>query len=421
MSLSLTSGALIERIPATRKVLVWLMLLLLTIGGFFVRAQHLRGADGTLGEDEARLALAAQGILNTGVPTMPSGKIYLRGMISSYLTAPSLWLFGRHDFAARLPNTVVGTLLIPLLFFFGRALAGTTAGFCLAVFAAIQPELVRWSTSAWMTSLFIVLFMGATYLLYLGYERDRLPFQVSGAAASVLTVLAHELGVLLALAVILTVTIRSARSDFGWFDGRRSTTALVILGFSLLLSVALGLFLRAGSVAGPLGEFKHYLDPSLSLNRFFRDYTRWSSDYLPLAAAVVLGIPLLLRSLKSGGLFLYATILVASFTIWVIIAKDSERYGLVLIPLLPLAATWAVAEIVRLTGIWSGLEDRAVGRLRAGAIVLLFAASLRNDLAVATLWPEARERTWLTEFRALGIRSRVISCFLTIPRYRPGT
>ena len=353
------SGSSIVARPLTRTVLLLVLLSLLTAGGFGIRAQRLAGAEGTLREDEARLVIAAQGVLVTGLPTMPTGKIYLRGVINSYLTAGSLWLFGRHDFAARLPNTVIGAWLIPVLFMFGHALGGTAAGFCLAVFAAVQPELILWSTSAWMTSLFVVVFVGATYLLYLGYERDQPRMQLAGAVASAVAVLAHELGALLAFTVYLTVAIRAARGDFGWFSGRRSGVVLGTLGFSLVLFVVLGLFLRAGTSAGSLGEFRHYFGPSLSLNRFLLDYGRWWSSYLPLVAAAMLGIPLLLRSLKSGGLFLYVTMAVTSLTVWVIIAKPSRRYGLVMLPLLALIATWAIAEGLRLVSGWCGFEHVA--------------------------------------------------------------
>jgi 4-amino-4-deoxy-L-arabinose transferase-like glycosyltransferase len=381
---------------------VWAVLLLLTIGGFLIRAQRLRGPEGTLGEDEARLVLAANGVLATGLPVMPSGKIYLRGAVNSYLTAGSLWLFGRRDFAARLPNTIGGTLLIPLLFIFGRALGGIAAGFCLAVFAAVQPELVRWSTSAWMTSLFIVFFVGAAYLLYLGYERDQPRMQLAGSVASIFGVLAHELGALLALAVILALAIRMTRQDLDWFGGSNSAAALMILGLSLALFVALGLFLRTGTVAGSAGEFKHYFGPSLSLNRFLLDYDRWWPGYLLLVAAAVLGIPLLLRSLKSGGLFLYVTIAVTGFTIWVVIAKSSERYGLVLLPLLALIATWAIAEGVHLISGWWQIRPRAAQGLRATLCILVFGVSLHKDVIPATRWLNPPTQTWLTEFQALG-------------------
>ncbi|MGH7411932.1 MAG: hypothetical protein ACREJ6_12855, partial [Candidatus Methylomirabilis sp.] len=118
------------RSPFTLKKSVPLVVFLLTLLAFFLRLQGLRGADGDLGTDESRLALAAQGVLATGLPRVPSGRLYTRAMLNAYLMAPSLWVYGAHDFAARLPSAVAGALLIPLVFVFGRTVAGTAAGFC---------------------------------------------------------------------------------------------------------------------------------------------------------------------------------------------------------------------------------------------------------------------------------------------------
>ena len=57
--------------------------LALTIVAFSIRVGGLWGWDGTLTVDEARLALAARGVLATGLPQMPSGWMYTRGLLAS--------------------------------------------------------------------------------------------------------------------------------------------------------------------------------------------------------------------------------------------------------------------------------------------------------------------------------------------------
>jgi hypothetical protein len=197
------------------------------------------------------------------------------------------------------------------------------------VFAAVQPHLIKYSAHAWMTMLFIVVFTGAVYLLYVGYERDQPRMQLAGAAGTVVAMLAHELGVLLAFAVFLTLGIRTALGDLGWFSGPKRIATAGILGFNLLLFIALGLFLRAGTVAGATGEFQHYIGPSLSLDRLLIDYDRF----------------------------------------WVVIPKTSDRYGLVLLPLLGLLATWAIAEVARLVSGWFRIGNRAAHGLRSAFFV----------------------------------------------------
>ena len=263
--------------------------LLLTAFAFFIRVQGLKGADGDLGTDESRLALAAQGVLASGLPKVPSGRIYTRAMLSAYLMAPSLWMFGPHDFAARLPSAVVGALLIPVVFVFGRAVTGTAGGLWAAAFAALQPDLIKWSGKAWMPSLFVLIFVATAYLLYLGYGGDRPEMQLAGACGFVIALFVQELAVLLPMAVFATLVIRMVRRDFCWFAGRRSIVAFLVFGLGVTLFVGLGLFLRMGTIAGSTAEFTTYIAPSLAFTNLHFYYHNLLRGYpLLLAAAASL-------------------------------------------------------------------------------------------------------------------------------------
>ena len=76
--------------------------------------------------------MAARGVLETGVPRLPSGWVYTRGLLATYLTAPSLALLGATDFAARLPAVLAGTALIPVGYLLGREVAGRLGGLFVA-------------------------------------------------------------------------------------------------------------------------------------------------------------------------------------------------------------------------------------------------------------------------------------------------
>src|SRR5688500_5357939 len=97
-----------------------------------VRLAGLAAPDGRLNIDEARTVVAADGVLQSGYPLLPSGRIYTRGILNSYLVAPSFALLGRHDFAARLPSVIAGVLLVPAVFLLARALGGGAAGLAAA-------------------------------------------------------------------------------------------------------------------------------------------------------------------------------------------------------------------------------------------------------------------------------------------------
>src|SRR5215218_2023398 len=119
----------------------------LTVLALTVRVTPLAQPDGALSTDEARLGLAADGVLASGLPILPSGRVYTRGLVTTYAIAPSFALFGRHDWSARLPSALAGALLVPVMFVFARRLAdatgglGAVAGLAAAGFVAVADPL----------------------------------------------------------------------------------------------------------------------------------------------------------------------------------------------------------------------------------------------------------------------------------------
>lgn len=383
-----------------RKLLCPGLVVLLTAGAFFIRVQGLGGIDGGLGTDEARLALAAQGVLSTGLPVVPSGRIYTRGLVSAYLMAPSLWFFGRHDFAARLPSAVVGALLIPVVFAFGRTVAGTPAGLCTAAFVVLHPSLIVWSRSAWMTSLFVLAFMTTAYLLHMGYGQDRPTLQLAAGLGFVITLFVHELAVLLPMAVLLTLATRAAQRDFRWFAGRKSVVALLTFCAGLMLLGALGLFLRMGTIAGPTAEFKTYLVPTLTLANLHYYYQSLAKDDALLLAVAAFGALLLIRSSKTEVRFLYVIVAVGIVTIGFLLGKYHERYGVMLLPLLAIIAAWSLVEGTSRVITWMKIPSAGAG-LPTTVLVVVFGLSLMGKLRITPRSDPPFERTWLTEFQAL--------------------
>jgi predicted membrane-bound mannosyltransferase len=129
------------------------LVLVLTVLGLWIRLYGLQGWDGTLTVDEARLAMAARGVVETGLPKLPSGWVYTRGLLATYLTAPSLMLVGASDFAVRLPAGLAGAALIPVAFALGREVAGRVGGLFVAALLMGHPSFVVWSRQAWFYAL----------------------------------------------------------------------------------------------------------------------------------------------------------------------------------------------------------------------------------------------------------------------------
>src|SRR5688572_25394695 len=152
--------------------------LLLTVLALGARLNGLDWRDGDLSTDEARLALAAKGVIATGLPILPSDRLYTRGLVTIYATAPSLALFGIHDWSARLPSIVAGALLVPAVFLLAQSVAGTVPALAAAFFVVVAAPLVAWSRQAWRPATFLLLFTLTAYAAYRGFGRDEPRWQV---------------------------------------------------------------------------------------------------------------------------------------------------------------------------------------------------------------------------------------------------
>src|SRR4051794_28388052 len=173
------------------------VVLLLTVLALAVRLNGLDWRDGDLSTDEARLVLAAKGVLTTGLPILPSDRVYTRGLVTIYATVPSIALFGVHDWSARLPSIVAGALLVPAVFLLARATSGTVPALAAAVFVALAGPLVAWSRQAWPPATFLLLFTLTAYAGFRGFVRDEPRWQGRAALGFLVTMLAYELAMIL--------------------------------------------------------------------------------------------------------------------------------------------------------------------------------------------------------------------------------
>lgn len=383
--------------------LAHLVVVALMVWGAALRLDRLRGPEGRMGEDEARLMIAAAGVMKHGVPRMPSGSLYLRGVVNSYLSAASMLILGRTDRAGRLPNALLGVVIVPLLYGLGAGLAGITGGLVLAALGATNGILIHWSAQAWMTSLLAVAFCAALVPLRRGFEQDSGRMQVVAAMVTVVVVLVHELGVLLAAAAALVVVTRTMRGDVGWFKRPHTIHAALLLTAATACFLVLGMALRADTVAGATGEFRHYFGPSLSPGRLLADLDRWGCSALPILCMTAVGLVMLVRFRQTDGLLLYATLGTTAITVWVVIDKESERYGVVLLPLLWLAGAHGVRELLR------NVSNRVAAGRFAHVVTPLALLAVFGPQLLADVW-RARQpwtppsSTWLQEFMALEPR-----------------
>lgn len=376
----------------------------LTLLAAVVRSPGLTGPDGRLSKDEAVEALAADGVLRGGLPTMPTGPLRTRAVLSSYLIAGSFAAFGRSDVAARLPSALAGVALVPVVFLLGRALGGTAAGLAAATFTVLAAPLIEWSRNAWPPSIFLVLFSLAAYAAYRGFVERRAGWQLVTACVFVSALFAYEFAVALLGGLGLYLALQLAQRRWGWYAGRRTLLAFGIMLAGLVLYGALAR--RTGSLADPYGQVKKFVAPSFSLAGAEYYLRVLLVPYTPLLVLALIGLPFLARRRPRGTLYvgglLAATFLLPSFVIQV---QLQARYALAVLPLLAVLAAAGGVRLARLVGREvSSAPLRAV--LPTLVLLLVFGTALRPDAVAAArqMGEPPPRQTWLQVMAGQDLR-----------------
>ena len=409
------SRAVPWRGSARGSFLTLLLVLLLASAALWIRLDGLQGWDGTLTVDESRLAMAARGVLETGLPRLPSGWVYTRGLLATYLTAPAFAVLGETDFAARLPAVIAGTALIPLAYLLGREVAGRLGGLFVAAMFVGHPSFVVWSRAAWFYALFVALFAAALLCIVraqrTGHWRDQL---LAGLFVG-LSAYAHEVGVFLLLPLAVQVaqklwTFRADRSR--WWAPIGS---LVIVGVATVVLWLLVTRLRAESLVGAYGEIEEYLSPAVEWPRI-RFYLRMLLDGpgLLLAGALA-GLAFAVRGRQASTLLLWLALLPAFIHAAFLIPRGpQERYGLTMVLVIVVLGAQGARQLVTwaydLTYSQLLRRNPRIGKIviPATTVVAMVLAGMlaahqdvRRAVDRAALSP--REGSWLRQARALGI------------------
>jgi len=138
-------------ISSQRWDLLVLLPLLLVLAGW-LRWRYIQ--DISLYVDEFTTIWAAKWVQELGIPQMPSGVLYTRGLLSSYVEAAFLALWGDSYTVARLPSLLFGLATIVTIFWIGQRLwyqknnGFLHVGWLAAVGLAFLPEAIIWSGRA---------------------------------------------------------------------------------------------------------------------------------------------------------------------------------------------------------------------------------------------------------------------------------
>ena len=280
--------------------------------------------------DEYSSIWAALQTLQKGVPVLPSGFIYLQGLLFTYVDAVFIGALGVSEWTARLPNLLASVLTLPLVFVWGRRTFGSWAGLIATTLTALGPASIVWGGRARMYALQQMLLVWALYAFYVGYVETRRDGQRARwrwvfAISFVGAVLSQTVTVLVAPAIILSLFVWRRR----WRDERAAWVPLIL--FACSLPLALALHRTGGPVSDAVG--RAFLDPSLPWRLkpeyFFREFF-WGWPTILCTGLFLLGFVLLGMNIRrqqdhvtTALLYLYVLV---SLTVWPMIFLVGESW-----------------------------------------------------------------------------------------------
>jgi len=237
--LDLRPDADLARTPAFIGLIAAVVILALGAGPTLIRAGF--------SSDEEITALTVRGVAATGLPVLPSGILYLRGVLYTY----SAWLAG-HVFGHSLPvyravSLLFAILAVLLMFCVARQVSTTTTAVWAALLLASCQSHIAAASFARFYSAFVAASLLAIWLFQQSTDRRRNDWAF--LAALVACRLVHEFAVVLVL-LPLCQAVCTPRED----PSRRRWFGLCLKSAALLGVIQIGLTgLEGLSIATHLG------------------------------------------------------------------------------------------------------------------------------------------------------------------------
>ncbi|MCP2620368.1 glycosyltransferase family 39 protein, partial [Candidatus Aminicenantes bacterium AC-334-K16] len=301
----MTTGFFEEKDSLLGRIIVGLFLVLLVVFVGYYFSRNLNTL--SLWMDEGFHTIAAQEILNHGYPLFPSGHIYYKAILYTYLLALFSLIFGLNPTTLRIISVLATAASIPFLFAFSRKLFNKFIAFSVVVLFVLSLWVVENSRLAlYFSPLLLVCLMGY-YFFYLGFIEERPRYKVIATIVFILAPLVHQLGMSLWFSFFAFFIIRGARRFFRK-DVLLSFTAISV--FYVLIQVHEFFFWKVGYV---------YEKTELSfrgmVNYFF---TGFSLGYFKE----------LFRSFPTMSLFVFGGALMALVSFYVYKDKQNGNRGL---------------------------------------------------------------------------------------------
>lgn len=157
-------------------------------------------------QDELTSYYAARGVLAHGLPIMPSGFLYAKAELYSYVLAFCIALFGDKSGLPRMVSIVEYLLSLPLLYVVGSYFFGRRVALLATAMLAFSPLALVWGRQMRMYEQAQLFTLLVVYLLYRAlHERQRPRLIYLACGTLVLTYLSHEETFIILPAVLFCV------------------------------------------------------------------------------------------------------------------------------------------------------------------------------------------------------------------------
>lgn len=288
--------------------------------------------------DEASTARFALGVVKTGIPkSLATGYVTDAYYTTDYLTGLSFLIFGPNEMAARLPEVIFGTILIAVVYLFGKKLFNREIGLGGALFTTFSFIQIAWSRQARGYTIFEVFFVLSLFWLYKLFEDRKVFSAIILFFFVLLAILTHTLGLVLIPIVFVFWLIQGNIKKI--FSDRRTYLAIIFISvifFILPVSRKIIEFLFSYKISNVL-QGKTFISYYHSL--FWRQYPLFS--FLGFLGFLYL----FLKKEKAQAWLLLVSILLYLTMTSFLLHVPFEKYGLAIFPLLFTIASFALFRI----------------------------------------------------------------------------
>jgi hypothetical protein len=182
------------------------------------------------------MAMAVMHIVKDGMPILPSGMLYPRGLTQLYLMAGSVQLFGESEWALRLPSALCGVALIALAYLAGRRFLEPRWNLAFTTAVAYQPEVIVYTQTARMY-IFMLAAIAACMVCLFAWERGgRIGWLIGALVALVVGLELHALSVTFAALFLLPGLLQGDRRKLVYGIAAAGIAMLFFLGIDAWVS-----------------------------------------------------------------------------------------------------------------------------------------------------------------------------------------